>query len=89
MQADRCICRKHPVRSPDEKRIPEALSQAPQRMADGRLGQAETVARRREASQIPYREEDAKQIEIEMIITGLHAGNYNYEFDFGAITPPS
>ena len=50
-------------------------------MADGRLGQAETVASCGEAAKIPDREKDAEQIEVKMAITLAHAKNYNYEFD--------
>ena len=50
-------------------------------MAYGRLGQAEAVACRGEAAEVPDREEDTQQIEIEVIISSIHSENYNHEFD--------
>ncbi|MGH6716004.1 MAG: hypothetical protein ACREDC_07435 [Bradyrhizobium sp.] len=50
-------------------------------MADGRLGQAEAVARGGEAAKIPNCEKDTQQIQVEMIISWAHAKNNYYEFD--------
>lgn len=81
VQADGGIRRKHAVCHPDEQRIAEALPQSPQGMADGRLSQAEALARRSEAAKIPNREEDTQQVEVERVISVAHTKNYNYEFD--------
>jgi hypothetical protein len=81
VQPDGGIRRKHAVRHSDEQRIAEPLPQSPQRMADGRLGQAEALARGREAAKIPDREKDAQQVEVERAINLAHTKNYNYEFD--------
>ena len=50
-------------------------------MAYGWLGQAKAVASRGEPAEVPDREEDTQQIEIEIIISSIHSGNYNHEFD--------
>lgn len=81
VQTNGCIGRKHAVCHSDKQGIAEPLPQSPQGMADGRLGQAEAIARGSEAAKIPDREKDAEQIEIEMPINLVHAKNYNYEFD--------
>ena len=39
------------------------------------------IACRREAAQVPDREKDAQQVEVEMAITLAHTKNYYYEFD--------
>ena len=81
VQTNGGIGRKHAVCHPDEQRIAEPLPQSPQRMADGRLGQAEALARGSEAAKIPNREKDTQQVEIERVINLAHTKNYNYEFD--------
>ncbi|MFH1342871.1 MAG: hypothetical protein ABIL01_16970 [Pseudomonadota bacterium] len=50
-------------------------------MADRRLRQSEAVTGGGEASQIPDREKDPQEIEVESIIRFIHDANYNYEFD--------
>src|SRR6266478_6968348 len=55
-------------------------------MADGGLGEAEPVARRRKTSQVPDREKDPQEVEVEAgAIRLAHDGDYNYEFDLDQI----
>lgn len=58
-------------------------------MAYGRLRQTKAIARRGETAEVPDCEEDAEKIQIDMIISSAHTGNYNYEFDFSTRWPTS
>lgn len=58
MQTNGGVCRKHSIGHSHEERIAKALSQLPQRVAYGRLREAEAISRCSETSKIPDPKED-------------------------------